>query len=556
MKKQLSEKDKKTLNALLQVNLLSRHSEKNIKQKPNSLKFLNTGNFSNYISYKELTYRNLPNTTTSTFYPNTERGSKTSRKRLVFKPKRLVKLYGGEIPLKLIGKSTFDFTKTFYKMEEDEFEKKINSAGKKNKIFSPIEKELKNINPETEIKTTYGVKFAQIINNFCKFKKNIELVSKNRKRIYEELFNQILKLLDIQSHIFFKEDIEDKSNLYKTSSTFNTILSQKANIINYKTISEDKNNNIISNKIKKIISLCLEIDSTFYKFINLILNDLNEKNNDNLKLSKKSKEHEIRNNQISKELDELKKYNSRYDVMSKIYLKQGKENNIKKIKENYNKKENEYILNIYKLEDEIRNLTILLNKNKEYYNKLKETEKEVEKNKKENEEIRFYFNKQLNEKIAQNANEKDREEELNNKINDLEDNIDKLKEEIEGNKRKEIETNAKVKKVRMIIDEKNENILMLNEELEWFRREYDKEKFNHKNTQIALQILENRIYKDDGKINEKNEKEEIEENKDIKENKLNNKKSKIRKDKNLSKKFIKRKEEKAFKLNLSSDSNT
>ena len=40
---------------------------------------------------------------------------------------------------------------------------------------------------------------------------------------------------------------------------------------------------------------------------------------------------------------------------------------------------------------------------------------------------------------------------------------------------------------------------MLNEELEWYIREYEKEKYNHNNTKIALQILEKRIFKDNDK---------------------------------------------------------
>ena len=78
--------------------------------------------------------------------------------------------------------------------------------------------------------------------------------------------------------------------------------------------------------------------------------------------------------------------------------------------------------------------------------------------------------------------------EYNKKVNELEDTIDELKEEIEMNKRKEIEANAKLSKMMMILHEKNENILMLNEELEWFMREYNKKKND-------LKVLENGVFK-------------------------------------------------------------
>ena len=511
MLKPLSENEKNKLNELLQVNIISNtHNEKKIKQKPKSLKFINTDIF-DYSSSKGISHRNRPPMTYTSFYHNSK-GNKTSRK-LSYKPRRLVKLSGGEIPLKLLGKATLDYTKTFYKKERDDFDKKISSTGKKNKVFNPLENNINSITNQAEFKAASGIKFAQNSNNLYKLKKYIDIISENRKRNYEELFNKILKLLDIQSHLFFLYDNEDdNNNNSKMATTMNTLSSQKSNI------PTEKNNNInIPIHKRKIISLCIEIGSTFFKYLNLIFTELHEKHNENIRLLKKCNEQEVRINQISKEYETLKKYYNRYDVNAKIHLQQGKENYIKNVKEKFNRKENEYILNIYKLEEEMKNLIVLLDKNKDYYKKLKETEKEVEKSKKQNEEMKSLYNKEIHEIIIQKANEKDREEELNNKVHDLEVIIDKLKDELEGNKRQEIETNAKIKKIRMIINEKNENIYMQNEELEWYIREYQKEKFNHNNTKTALQILENRIFKDDANA----EKSQREEKDDMK---LNNKK--------------------------------
>ena len=551
MIKQLSEREKHKLNELLQVNIISNSSnEKTARQKPKSLKF------DIFDNKKEINCRNCPNLTTyNSFFNNNKNiknNSKTSRK-LSYKPRRLVKLEGGEMPLKLIGKATLDYTKTFYKMEVDDFDKKLSLTRKKNnKEFNPIENEMNNINNQAEFKASSGVKFAQSTTNLYKLKRNVDLISENRRRNYEDLLNKILKLLDMQSQLFFLDDNDDKNNIFsKTTSTFNTLYSQKSNSLNYKTVSTESNdNNKIPAKMRRVINVWLEIGTTFYKFLALIFTELREKHNENIKLLKKYNEEEIRVNQISKELDTLQKYHNRYDVSAKIYLQQGRENTIKRIKDNFNRKENEYILNIYKLEDEIRNLTILLNKNKDYYNKLKEKEKEVEKNKKQNEEMKSLYNKEIHEKIIQNANEKDREEELNNKIIDLEETIDKLKEEQEVNKRQEIETNAKVKKIRMIINEKSENILMLNEELEWYIREYQKEKFNHNNTKTALQILENRIFKDDVKTDR--DKSKKEDSDDIYEN---NKKNKEISNKKEDKEDKEDKEIIKLTLNISGDSN-
>ena len=91
---------------------------------------------------------------------------------------------------------------------------------------------------------------------------------------------------------------------------------------------------------------------------------------------------------------------------------------------------------------------------------------------------------------------------------------------------------AKIKKMKMVIDEKNENIKMMNEELEWFVREYNKEKFNHKNTQNALRTLESRIFKDE---EEKEKEMKIKENKKEEKKVKKNNRNKIENSKNNEK---------------------
>jgi len=213
-----------------------------------------------------------------------------------------------------------------------------------------------------------------------------------------------------------------------------------------------------------------------------------------------------------------------------MYLAKARANTINNIKNLFNKKENEYKISMYKMEDEIKDLTHLLNKNKDYFTKYKEKEAEVIASKRQRDEYKYLYNKEIQEKILQNANEKDKEEELNKKVNDLEDNIDELKEEIEENKRKEIESNAKISKMMMILHEKNENIRMAHEELEWYIREYYKKK-------NEIKILENRVFKNDNNNNVNN----LKDNRDNKthkekEEKKDNNKSKISEKSDVKKK--------------------
>ena len=123
--KNLSSKDTKTLNEFLQVNTLSNYNTKLTKKKTNSHKFFHIDTITEFNEHKRKTFRSkLPLTSTS-FYQYSSRSNKTNRKILTLKPKRLVKLYGGKIPLNLIGKANLDYKKTLYDVEVDEFEKKL-----------------------------------------------------------------------------------------------------------------------------------------------------------------------------------------------------------------------------------------------------------------------------------------------------------------------------------------------------------------------------------------------------------------------------------------------
>ena len=149
----------------------------------------------------------------------------------------------------------------------------------------------------------------------------------------------------------------------------------------------------------------------------------------------------------------------------------------------------------------------LLDKNKNYYDKYKNAEKEIDDNKKNNDIMRLKFNKEMQDKNLQFAIEKDKREELLSQLGELNDTIKELKEQKDEQKRQEIEVTAQILKMKIIIEAKNENIMMMNEELEYYMREYNKEKYNHQNTLAALRSLENRIYNEEKE--KRNKKEDI-----------------------------------------------
>ena len=456
-----SEDKRQNLSNLLKIKFLSiRDSDKLSRQNNQIRTFNNTDTFEHYHPQNKII--TSPNLTTSSFYKPYQKqsfGLYTNRS------KKNKTTYSGKIPLEFLGKATLDCNKTFYTTTNEELKKnkKVYSMVK-NKVFNPFNNEIMNINKKTELKFKTQIKFSQNSSEWYKFKKYKYLISDLRQREFDDLFTKILKLLDIQTLIFFSNH----------------------ELNNNKEEEEEKI--ILPDKLKKIISLGLEIGINIIKFTNLIINELKEKNEEKTKLIQSRNEQEMKCNHVTQELDKLQKYCESYDISSKMFLAKARENTINNIKNFFHRKENEYKINLYKMEDEIKDLTYLLNKNKDYYSKYKEKEMEVLNNKRQRDEYKYLYNKEIQEKMFQKSNEKDKEEELNKKVNELEDNIDELKEELEINKRKEIESNAKLSKIMMILREKNENILMLNEELEWYIREcYKKNK--------ELKALENRVFK-------------------------------------------------------------
>ena len=83
----------------------------------------------------------------------------------------------------------------------------------------------------------------------------------------------------------------------------------------------------------------------------------------------------------------MKKFLNKYEVSSKIYLKIKNEKELDKVKASFNQKENKYILSIFKLEEEIKTLTSLLDHNQKYLDECKDLQKEIEIGKKKNEEL-------------------------------------------------------------------------------------------------------------------------------------------------------------------------
>ena len=390
--------------------------------------------------------------------------------KLEYKPRRKYNFTSTEVPLIHLGKSKLNLGKSFFTG--------INLG--QNEIMT--NKELSN---DLEFKTNYILKYAQNADNFYKLEKNNIVIREEKRRIYDEIYNKIRKALENQTRLFF-----DNKNF---------------------------SGNISSLLVKNLIIFCFDFNNNINHFCNFLVSELKNEKEQNMKLLKKNYEQELKLQSKIKELDELNKYLIRYDVSNKILLKKTNEESLGEIKGNFFQKENSYLITIYKLEQEIKDLTKLLAKNKDYYNKFKEFEKIIEEKNNLNDEMRFAFNKEINEKNVQYAIEKDKEEELLMKMKDMEIEFNKFKKEEEIIKLNEIELNSQIKRLKCISEEKNERIRMLNEELEYFMYHYQKEKKEHGYTYSALQALEKKVLKEKKEKEEKELKEKEEKEKELKE---------------------------------------
>ena len=444
----------------------------------------------------------------------------TEPDKLIFSNIRLrnLQILSNDSSLNRLGKSTLDVNKIF---------------GKINLKKIPEKEEIKRVSNEKLIlfKNEYILKFARNAEIFNNFEKNSDLISDNKIDNFKDIFMKIKRILKNQANLFFdnlniKNNIEEdskqdkndiKSGFYKYKSSkkyilpkiFKTLPNEEPNELENSNIENSRIDSTLNIKNKEtIITGWYQLCSLMNKFIFLIFSELKDSKDNIRKLNQKLKDYEVRLDNNKKEIENMKSFLNKYEVNSKIFLKIKNEKEIEKIKSTFNKKENEYILSNYKLKSEIKNLTSLLDENMKYYNNCKELEKEIELGKKKNEDLKSFYNQELHEKNMENIIKSEKEDELLEKIKELENIIEGLQNDKDEYKKKEVENEIKIRNLYMNTQEKNENIAMQNEEVEWFLREYQKLNSLYLDTKKDLRNIENALLtKMKDKENKKDENE-------------------------------------------------
>ena len=215
-------------------------------------------------------------------------------------------------------------------------------------------------------------------------------------------------------------------------------------------------------------------------------------------------EHGKMKNKLMHSETKLTFYSTKCDDLNRVIKAHEKELNEKKprgTKEQLDVKQqqqqrnvqNAQMIEMFRLENEVKDLTMLLNTNKEYYSKYKATYEMLETKKKEMEEMRSELVSELKDKTIKMAVTSNECQSLQSQMDVLEEERQRYMEVIDECRRESISDKTQVKKLSLVIEEKNNIINMLNEDMNVWLQYYDNEKREHALTMNELHMLESRV---------------------------------------------------------------
>ena len=361
-----------------------------------------------------------------------------------------------------------------------------------NKEFTITNKKVINFKSE-QIKL-----FSKISGDYTNFKKFVNFINDRHKLTLNFYLSQLSNLIEIQRNVlfidnanysYFESKIKDQTLLDKNINTNTSNVNIAKPKENKKIIiDEQKVHNLFNNKTMiKYLKINSEYNSYLYKCFDLIFNELKELKEKNMELLKDNYENDILLNSRNKELKDIQKLLNSNQAKEFFESYRKKEDIVKNMGLKYNKKESKYLLDLYNLNYEMKELILLLNKNKEYYNKCKELEEKGKQSFRENMYMKAHLTSQLEKNKMNYKNEVGINIDLNEHIVELEEDINKLKNKNEEMVLNEIQLDSKIKRLNDIINEKNENLRMMKEEMDYYYIRYKREILSHEATKVILQ---------------------------------------------------------------------
>ena len=283
-----------------------------------------------------------------------------------------------------------------------------------------------------KIKNKYIIKFAKIIEVYKKFSCNLDFIRIDYRNNFLSLLNNLLKRLEeYNNYILYKYQL-------------NKILSIE----------------VWSTSLKSFYDFC----EHFLKLLKMMIEEIRFNKKENIFLNKKLFQIENELNLKDKEIRDINKNIIKYDL-NKIKNGQSAVEQVEKMKKNYIKKESKYVLTIYQMENELKQLSELLNKNeidkksleelKTKYHLIKD---ELDKNKADFKEYEFQNEKKLILLTQYNS-------ELSQKINNLENEIKFAKKKENEYAEQIIVHKSKIDYLNKIINQKEISLSQLKTEI-------------------------------------------------------------------------------------------
>ena len=295
----------------------------------------------------------------------------------------------------------------------------------------------------TYLRNKFSVMFNKEFDSFEKYIQNLDtlIFRKTKNEMLSQFYNKSLSCIKYLSGLFLEQDIE---HLKIDFSNLTSILTNLFNLFFY----TNKINQSLVNQIKNYM---LEINK------------------------EKQNKKETRKVEDSDEIKYLK---------NKIKTKS---DTVRTLKKEQLKINNDHMINMYKLNDEKKDLVKLLLINKNYYKKFKNSQKEI----KEKNEIISQKNLDYKMLIKKNMFDKVEMEEINNELQNTikskEQENKKLKDNIVELENERNNFDRKIKIKNEIINQLQENLKMKDEEL--IKCLYDLNKAKFQNDKLTYDYL-------------------------------------------------------------------
>ena len=304
------------------------------------------------------------------------------------------------------------------------------------------------------------------LSNYIIKKENNIMEFKNKNLIkLSKCMDDLIKTKDFIDYLSY-EDKNEIETIYKK-------LRYSHNLFLDFLFDELFNEEVLKSTIwKNLILQFTELYSLISIILNKYIKELKKEENENVKLNRKciKQDNQLNLNLIN--LSKLKKIINETDS-SKV------QNDKKKLEEKINERtrsKNKCLIDNIKLNAEIQDLTLLLDRNKDYFNKYKIKCEEVINKDKIIHELKYLLQKIEHEKNAKINIHEEKYSNLNEELIQANLKNEELKRQIEEYKLDIIEYQSKNKKLLTTLEERKENIYMLNEEILTWMNLYDSEK--------------------------------------------------------------------------------